>query len=49
MFESRYVIRPTKFAMETDALQKDYSDCWQGLKKNFDARELDSLLQPQLK
>jgi homogentisate 1,2-dioxygenase len=49
MFESRYVIRPTKFAMETDALQKDYFDCWQGLKKNFDARELESFLQPQLR
>ncbi len=36
MFESRYVIRPTKFAMETDALQRDYFDCWQGLKKHFD-------------
>ncbi|MCB1024952.1 MAG: homogentisate 1,2-dioxygenase [Acidobacteria bacterium] len=35
MFESRYVIRPTKFAMETDALQPDYTECWQGLKKNF--------------
>jgi homogentisate 1,2-dioxygenase len=49
MFESRYVIRPTKFAMETDALQKDYFDCWTGLKKNFDARELESFLQPQLR
>lgn len=35
MFESRYVIRSTKFAMETDALQKNYFECWQGLKKNF--------------
>jgi homogentisate 1,2-dioxygenase len=35
MFESRYIIRPTGFAMETDALQKDYYECWQGLKKNF--------------
>lgn len=35
MFESRFVIRPTKFAMETDALQKDYFECWQDLKKNF--------------
>jgi homogentisate 1,2-dioxygenase len=48
MFESRYVIRPTKFAMETEALQQDYSDCWQGLKKNFDSGELESFLQPQL-
>lgn len=35
MFESRYIIRPTKFAMETDALQDNYYECWQGLKKNF--------------
>lgn len=35
MLESRYIIRPTRFAMETDALQPEYSECWQGLKKNF--------------
>ncbi len=35
MFESRYIIRPTKFAMETAQLQHDYSEVWQGLKKNF--------------
>ncbi len=35
MFESRYIIRPTKFAMETSQLQHEYSDVWQGLKKNF--------------
>ena len=35
MFESRSVIRPTRFAMETPALQPDYFECWQGLKKNF--------------
>jgi len=35
MFESRYLIRPTAFALTSPALQKDYADCWQGLKKNF--------------
>ena len=35
MFESRLVIRPTRFAMETPALQADYFECWQDLKKNF--------------
>lgn len=35
MFESRYLIRPTAFALSTPALQKNYTDCWQGLKKNF--------------
>lgn len=35
MFESRYLIQPTRFAMESDALQEDYRDCWAGLKKKF--------------
>ncbi|HQR33826.1 MAG TPA: homogentisate 1,2-dioxygenase [Blastocatellia bacterium] len=35
MFESRAVLCPTKFAMETPALQRDYFECWQSLKKNF--------------
>jgi homogentisate 1,2-dioxygenase len=35
MFESRYVIRPTRYALETAALQPDYFECWQGLRKNF--------------
>ena len=35
MFESRYVIRPTKFAMETSQLQHEYFQVWRGLKKNF--------------
>jgi homogentisate 1,2-dioxygenase len=35
MFESRYIIRPTKFAMEASQLQHEYSEVWQGLKKNF--------------
>jgi len=35
MFESRYIIRPTRFAMETAALQPEYFEVWQKLKKNF--------------
>ncbi|HEY8562371.1 MAG TPA: homogentisate 1,2-dioxygenase [Pyrinomonadaceae bacterium] len=35
MFESRYIIRPTRFAMETSELQKEYFEVWQKLKKNF--------------
>lgn len=35
MFESRYVIRPTQFAMETPALQKNYYKCWSDLKRTF--------------
>jgi len=28
-------IRPTRFALETDLLERDYYTHWQGLKKNF--------------
>ena len=35
MFETRRVIRPTRFAMETAQLQADYFACWQGLRKHF--------------
>ena len=35
MFETRAVIKPTQQAMQCDELQKDYWQCWQGLKKNF--------------
>jgi len=33
MFESRWVIRPTRHAMETPALQKDYDACWGAFEK----------------
>ena len=33
MFESRHVIRPTRWAMETPALQPDYDACWKGFAK----------------
>jgi homogentisate 1,2-dioxygenase len=33
MFESRWMIRPTGFALETPLLQSDYDRCWQGFKK----------------
>ena len=36
MFESRYLIQPTRFAMESESLQKDYRNCWDGLQKNFE-------------
>jgi homogentisate 1,2-dioxygenase len=35
MFETRFVCRPTKYALETADLQHDYYECWQGLKKHF--------------
>ncbi len=37
MFESRYLIQPTIYAMQSEALQDDYRHCWDGLKKNFEA------------
>ena len=35
MFESRYVIHPTRFAMEAEQLQENYTDCWQRLPRHF--------------
>jgi homogentisate 1,2-dioxygenase len=35
MFETRFVIRPTQFALETPLLQRDYWQCWKGLRRNF--------------
>jgi homogentisate 1,2-dioxygenase len=35
MFETRTVIRPTRFALESPQLQNDYAQCWQALRKNF--------------
>lgn len=35
MFESRFAMRLTKFAMETSQLQHDYFEGWQGLKRQF--------------
>ena len=36
MFESRHVIRPTAQALEAGHRQRDYQQCWQGLRKHFD-------------
>ncbi|MDX1454670.1 MAG: homogentisate 1,2-dioxygenase [Gammaproteobacteria bacterium] len=35
MFETRLAFHPTKQAMESDALQKNYSSCWEGIQKHF--------------
>jgi homogentisate 1,2-dioxygenase len=35
MFETRLLIHPTRVAMESPQLQKDYLQCWHGLKKHF--------------
>jgi homogentisate 1,2-dioxygenase len=34
MWESRYVFRPTKFALSARELQKDYDKVWDGFRKN---------------
>ena len=35
MFESRYRLVPTAFALQSPALDADYADCWAGLKDQF--------------
>ncbi|MEE4192728.1 MAG: homogentisate 1,2-dioxygenase domain-containing protein, partial [Halieaceae bacterium] len=37
MLESRYLIQPTYWAMNTSLRQADYTRCWDGLQKHFDA------------
>ena len=37
MFETRTVIRPTRFALESAQLQHEYFRCWQELPKQFDS------------
>jgi homogentisate 1,2-dioxygenase len=38
MFESRYVIEPTRFALESPQLLPDYPDSWADLKKHFSGK-----------
>ena len=38
MFETRAVIKPTRYALETPLLQADYARVWRGLKRQFDPR-----------
>jgi homogentisate 1,2-dioxygenase len=35
MFETRAVLRPTRQALDADHRQRDYQQCWAGLKRNF--------------
>lgn len=35
MFESRYRFIPTRYALRTPALDREYADCWAGLSDNF--------------
>jgi homogentisate 1,2-dioxygenase len=34
MWESRFVYRPTRFAMTARELQKDYDKVWNGFRRN---------------
>ncbi|MBY6224490.1 homogentisate 1,2-dioxygenase [Ferrimonas balearica] len=38
MLESRYVIEPTRFALDTPHRQRDYQQCWNGLRKHFNGQ-----------
>jgi homogentisate 1,2-dioxygenase len=38
MFESRYVIAPTEFALHSITKQKDYLGCWGNLDRHFDGK-----------
>lgn len=39
MFETRFPQRVTKYAAELETLQKNYPDCWAGLKKRFNPEQ----------
>jgi homogentisate 1,2-dioxygenase len=39
MLESRYVIAPTEYALNTDTRQLNYQDCWGQLKKHFNGQK----------
>jgi homogentisate 1,2-dioxygenase len=35
MFESRFAMRLTRYAIESSELQRDYFEGWQGLERHF--------------
>ena len=37
MFESKYIISPTKFALQGETRQPNYQDCWRQIKKYYKA------------
>lgn len=39
MFESRFPIAPTEFALKQHPPQRDYIDCWKGIKKYFNGQK----------
>ena len=40
MFETQLVLHPTRFAMETELLQREYFQVWQALKKHFTGKPI---------
>jgi homogentisate 1,2-dioxygenase len=38
MFESCYLFRPSRFALEGGLLQSNYPDCWKGIRPNFNPK-----------
>jgi homogentisate 1,2-dioxygenase len=38
MFETRAVIRPTHFALQSPLRQADYAKCWSTLRSHFDPK-----------
>jgi homogentisate 1,2-dioxygenase len=36
LFETRWILNPTRRALESPQLQRDYFECWQGLERRFD-------------
>ena len=49
MFETRSVIRPTRYALETPLLQRDYSRVWRDLPKYFAPTPADAAAAPARK
>jgi Homogentisate 1,2-dioxygenase len=39
MFETRFRQHVTKYAASLDGLQRNYADCWAGLRKQFDPKQ----------
>jgi homogentisate 1,2-dioxygenase len=39
MFETRTLIRPTRYALDTAQLQADYFECWQRIEKHFNPEQ----------
>ena len=35
MFETRMVVRPTRYALESKIVQHEYYECWQGLERHY--------------